>query len=107
MATTSLVAELTKTYFAPPLMHLIAQALWSALAPLAPQPESLIHPVHDSALAETPTASSSTTAIAKVLTSFFIVILPPSLGSCILVFSPGFVNAGAQQAAPLLLTSST
>src|SRR5579863_1400540 len=70
IGTTSLVAEFTNTYFAPPLTHLSAHGLWPAFAPFAPQPLSLIHPVQLSAFAARLTATNITAAI--IFTSFFI-----------------------------------
>src|SRR5579863_7228428 len=72
MGTTALVAEFTKTYFAPPLTHLSAHALWPAFAPFAPQPLSLIHPVQLSAFAARLTATNITAVAAIIFISFFI-----------------------------------
>src|SRR2546428_2823456 len=85
MGTTSLVEELTKTYFPPPLTHLSAQALCPALAPFAPQPLSLIHPVHESAFTGMLKARNKTAAIARVENTFFMFI-PLPLGAEILYF---------------------
>src|SRR6266704_785840 len=92
MGTTSLVEELTKTYFPPPLTHLSAQSLCPALAPFAPQPLSLIHPVHESAFTGMLKAKNKTAAIARVENTFFMFI-PLPLGAEILILSPGFVNS--------------
>src|SRR5438034_8722352 len=91
MGTTSLVEELTKTYFPPPLTHLSAQALCPALAPFAPQPLSLIHPVHESAFTGMLKAKNKTAAIARVENTFFMFI-PLPLGAEILILSLAFVN---------------
>src|SRR5207302_11177553 len=95
MGTTSLVAELTKTYFPPPLTHLSAQALCPALAPFAPQPLSLIHPVHESAFTGMLKARNKTAAIARVENTFFMFIpLPSGCGDSIL--SLCFVNSDSE-----------
>src|SRR2546425_8433563 len=91
MGTTSLVEELTKTYFPPPLTHLSAQALCPALAPFAPRPLSLIDPVHESAFTGMLKAKNKTAAIARVENTFFMFI-PLPLGAEILILSLAFVN---------------
>src|SRR5207247_10239350 len=98
MGRTSLVDELTKTYFPPPLTHLSAQALCPALAPFAPQPLSLIHPVHESAFTGMLKARNKTTAIARVENIVF--MLFPSLLCAeflfvvdeVRIFCAGFLN---------------
>src|SRR5579864_2057416 len=72
IGTTSLVAEFTNTYCAPPLTHLSAHALWPAFAPFAPQPLSLIHPVQLSAFGARLTATNIPDVAAIIFTRFFI-----------------------------------
>src|SRR5438094_8722650 len=112
MGRTSLVDELTKTYFPPPLTHLSAQALCPALAPFAPQPLSLLHPVDESAFTGMLKARNKTTAIARVENIFFM-LFPSLLGAEILILgaetlilSPGFVNIDHEIRKPSTRTRS-